>query len=251
MKKNIFVLLFCVIASFCFAEGIAEEARQGSEKADLSYALGMIFASDLRQYGIDEVNYSAFIRGFRALLEDQETQYTLEEAFDLADSAIWMIMAEKAEIGLRQETEFLMDNAAHPGIYTTPSGLQYEIIVEGTGRQPEVTDYVRVHYSGFLIDGTVFDSSYARGEPEEFPLQGVIPGWSEGLMLMREGGKSRLYIPSRLAYGTQGVGGIIPPNSLIIFDVEFLEIVDNPPDYYWYDDDYWYDDYWGDDDYYW
>jgi FKBP-type peptidyl-prolyl cis-trans isomerase len=254
MKKTIFVLFFCVLASFCFAEGIAEEARRGNERADLSYALGMIFAFDLKQYGIDDVDYSAFSQGFRQYLEDQKTRYTLDEAFDLADNAIWAIMTEKAEANSRAERDFLREDGARPEVYTTASGLQYEIIVEGTGRQPEATDHVKVHYTGYLLDGTVFDNSYARGEPEEFPLRGVIQGWSEGLRLMHEGGRSRLYIPSALAYGTQGAGGFIPPNSLLIFEVEFLEIVDAPQDYYWYDDDYYWDDdynWYDEDDYYW
>jgi FKBP-type peptidyl-prolyl cis-trans isomerase len=176
------------------------------------------------------------MEGFRETLENgKEIRYTLDEAFDVVEIAIDAIMAERAEIGIIQEAEFLRENAARPGVYTTSSGLQYEIITEGTGRQPTLTDYVRVHYVGFLADGTVFDSSYSRGEPEEFPLQGVIPGWSEGLMLMHEGGRSRLYIPSNLAYGAQGAGNIIPPYSLVIFEVEFLEIIDEYPDYYWWD----------------
>jgi FKBP-type peptidyl-prolyl cis-trans isomerase len=236
MKKIILIFLFCGVVSFCFAEGIAEDVRRNNEKADLSYALGVIFAANLKDIGLVDINYSAFTQGFREMIEDKNNRFTLEEAFGLVDSTIDTILAEKAEISIRQETEFLRDNASQPGVYTTSSGLQYEIIVEGTGRQPEAADYVRVHYSGFLVDGTLFDSSYSRGEPEEFPLQGVIPGWSEGLMLMHEGGRSRLYIPSALAYGAQGAGGIIPPYSLVIFEVEFLEIVDNPSDYFWYDD---------------
>jgi FKBP-type peptidyl-prolyl cis-trans isomerase len=247
MKKTILFFVLCWTASLCFAEAIAEDVRQNREKADLSYALGVIFASDLKDIGLVDINYSAFIEGFREMIEDQKTRYTLDEAFDMADAAIHVIMTERAEISHRQEAEFFAENGQRPGVYTTSSGLQYEIIVEGTGRQPKATDYVKVHYTGALIDGTVFDNSYG-GEPVEFPLQGVIPGWSEGLMLMHEGGTSRLYIPSALAYGSQGAGGIIPPYSILIFEVEFLEIVDEPSNSYWYsEDDYWYED----DDYYW
>jgi FKBP-type peptidyl-prolyl cis-trans isomerase len=254
MKKIILIFVFCGIASLCFAGAIAEEVKRNNEKTDLSYALGVFFASDLRDLGLVDLDYTAFMQGFRGVIEDQEgIRFTLDESFDIIDAAITAIMDEKAELGRRQETEFLRINGTRPEVNTTPSGLQYEVLVEGTGRQPQATDYVKVHYSGFFIDGTVFDSSYNRGEPDEFPLRGVIPGWSEGLMLMHEGGRSRLYIPSALAYGAQGAGNLIPPYSLVIFEVEFLEIVDNPTDYYWYDDDLWYDDdyYWYDDDYYW
>jgi FKBP-type peptidyl-prolyl cis-trans isomerase len=251
MKKTILIFVFCWTASLCFAEAIAEDVRRNNEKADLSYALGVIFASDLKEIGLVDLDYNAFMQGFREMIEDRkDVRFTLDEAFYRVDAAISAIMAERAEIGRLQQTEFLRDNAANPAVYTTPSGLQYEVIVEGTGRPPEATDYVRVHYIGFLLDGTMFDNSYSRGDPEEFPLRGVIPGWSEGLMLMHDGGRSRLYIPFELAYGAQGAGNIIPPYSLVIFEVEFLEIVDNPNDYYWYYDD-WDDDIWYDDDSYW
>jgi FKBP-type peptidyl-prolyl cis-trans isomerase FkpA len=126
----------------------------------------------------------------------------------------------------------MAENSIKPGIKTTISGLQYEVLTEGTGAQPLPSDFVRVHYRGALLDGSVFDSSYDRGEPVEFPLDGVIAGWSEGLLLMKEGGKSRLYIPSRLAYGAQGAGGAIPPNATLIFEVELLEIIPIPEDDY-------------------
>jgi FKBP-type peptidyl-prolyl cis-trans isomerase len=130
----------------------------------------------------------------------------------------------------------MAENSVKPGVKTTLSGLQYEVLTEGTGAQPELSDFVRVHYRGALLDGVVFDSSYDRDEPVEFPLDGVIPGWSEGLMLMKEGGKSRLYIPARLAYGAQGAGGTIPPNATLIFEVELLEIIPEPDDYFYFED---------------
>jgi len=121
--------------------------------------------------------------------------------------------------------EFLEENAKQEGVLVTESGLQYKVLEEGTGNSPAATNTVKVHYTGTLIDGTTFDSSVERGEPIEFPLNGVIPGWTEGLQLMKEGGKSILYIPYNLGYGERGAGGVIPPFATLIFEVELIEIV--------------------------
>lgn len=119
---------------------------------------------------------------------------------------------------------FLKENASKPGVHTTPSGLQYKVITEGHGKSPKATDTVLVHYKGTTIDGTEFDSSYKRNEPISFPLNGVIPGWTEGVQLMKEGGKVQLFIPSNLAYGSRGAGGVIAPDSTLIFDIELLKV---------------------------
>ena len=119
---------------------------------------------------------------------------------------------------------FLKENATKPGVHTTPSGLQYKVITEGHGKSPKATDTVLVHYRGTTIDGTEFDSSYKRNEPISFPLNGVIPGWTEGVQLMKEGGKIQLFIPSNLAYGSRGAGGVIAPDSTLIFDIELLKV---------------------------
>ena len=232
IKKSLFFLLLA--GAICF-RSFAQEANQAGEIEELSYAFGMVIASDIKYTGL-ELDYSAFDRGFKDFLENLDTRFTLDEALYKVETAIRLAMAERAELNHQEGERFLAQNAAMPGIYTTASGLQYEIIVEGSGRQPQFSDFVRVHYTGFLIDGTIFDSSYERGEPEEFPLQAVIPGWSEGLQLMREGGKNILYIPSRLAYGIQGAGNFVPPNSVIIFEVELLNIIDDPPPFFWNED---------------
>ncbi|MDR1566753.1 MAG: FKBP-type peptidyl-prolyl cis-trans isomerase [Treponema sp.] len=228
MKKTICALALVLgLSLFVFAEGIAEEAAAGSERADVSYAFGMAIGSDLKQSGL-KFNYSAFTRGFREMMENQETRFTLDEAVGLVQTAFQAAMAEQAEYNRLREEEFLAENAKRPGIITTSSGLQYEILEEGTGPAPEISDFVRVHYRGAFLDGRVFDSSYDRGEPDEFPLQGVIPGWSEGILLIKTGGKSRLYIPSKLAYGVRGAGNNIPPNAALIFEVELLDILEQP-----------------------
>ena len=228
MKKTVlFLIIICCFVPLVFSESIREESLHRNEKWDTSYAFGMAVAQDLSQIDL-EFDYGAFIRGFREVMENQSTLIPIDEAMDKVDNAIYAAVNASAELNLEKEKAFLAENAARPGVFTTPSGLQYEIIFEGNGGQPAPDDFIRVNYIGYLTDGTVFDNSYERGEPEEFPLSGVIPGWSEGLQLMREGGKSRLFIPSKLAYGSYGAGGIIPPNSVIIFEIEFLEIIEAP-----------------------
>ena len=138
------------------------------------------------------------------------------------------IMAQDASpntsSNLAKGQTFLKENATKPGVHTTPSGLQYKVVTEGHGKSPKATDTVLVHYRGTTIDGTEFDSSYKRNEPISFPLNGVIPGWTEGVQLMKEGGKLQLFIPSNLAYGSRGAGGVIAPDSTLIFDIELLKV---------------------------
>jgi FKBP-type peptidyl-prolyl cis-trans isomerase len=225
MKKLFFflpVLLGAVLA--INAEGIAEEARKGNEKADMSYAFGMIVASDLAGTGL-EFNYNAFIRGFREVMEKQKTRYTMDEAMNIIQTAFASAQAEVGERNLREGTAFLARNAGRTGVVTTTSGLQYELIAEGYGETPAPSDTVSVHYRGMTIDNFVFDSTYEEGVPLEIPLYRVIPGWSEGLRMMREGGSAKLYIPSNLAYGEEGMGSAIGPNSVLIFEVELLSII--------------------------
>ena len=217
--------------AFCAAAGITEEVKRGNEKAELSYSFGMVIASDLVETGI-EFNYDAFVRGFRETMEGDKTLFTLDEAYNRVDAAFVEIQAQRneqmrleGEKNLAEGKTFLEENGQRPGIDVTPSGLQYEVVSEGTGEMPGPADVVLVHYIGSTIDGTVFDSSYERGEPLQVPLDRVIPGWSEGLRMMREGGKARLYIPPNLAYGENGAGGMIAPNAVLIFDVEFISIL--------------------------
>jgi FKBP-type peptidyl-prolyl cis-trans isomerase len=129
-----------------------------------------------------------------------------------------------ASSNLAKGQTFLKENATKPGVLTTPSGLQYKVITEGHGKSPAATDTVLVHYRGTTIDGAEFDSSYKRNEPISFPLNGVIPGWTEGVQLMKEGGKMQLFIPSNLAYGSRGAGGVIAPDSTLVFDIELLKV---------------------------
>ena len=224
MKIIIIALCFFLSAMAVYPRAIREEAVLSDEKTRISYAFGMMVGEDLKDAGF-EIDYFAFAEGMRASMEDLETKLDRDQAMETVQSAYEIIMARQAAEMQTRELEFLLENAARPGISVTESGLQYEIIEQGSGPKPDAGDTVRVHYEGSLINGTVFDSSYMRGMPEEIPLYMVIQGWSEGLQLMSVGGRYRLFIPSSLAYGEFGAGQIIPPYSTLIFMVELLEIL--------------------------
>lgn len=197
----------------------------------LSYALGMGIGTQLCQLGAQDINLDDFMTAVKDMLEGKEARVSQQDAQKLVNE--FFQKQEQREIERRREAgkgaklageKYLAENRKNPKVIETPSGLQYEVLVQGDGKQPKATDTVKVHYEGFLTDGTVFDSSIQRGEPIEFPLNGVIAGWTEGLQLMAEGSKYRLYIPYQLAYGEQGAGASIPPFSALIFDVELIEV---------------------------
>jgi FKBP-type peptidyl-prolyl cis-trans isomerase len=227
MKKQWVIMLLGAAALFGCKESGKTEGGAGPGGTpfdkDTSYALGMDVASSFKQGGFSP-DYDSFAQGFRDVLEDKQTRFTQEEAVAKIQQTFASIAEEKNE-GLRQaEIDFLAENSKKAGISITSSGLQYEVIAEGTGAKPGQGDTVRVNYEGTFSDGTVFDSSYVRGEPVEFPLSGVIPGWTEGIQLMSEGASYRFFIPSDLAYGPQGYSPI-PPYSPLIFEVELIAIV--------------------------
>lgn len=226
MKHSIAAaLLALALGSLLYAEGKKDEATEATLDGDTSYAFGMVIGSDLQQTGLI-FNYNAFTQGLREVLEKKHTKITMDEAMLQVQKTFLAVMAKQAEENRAKEQQFLEENGKKPGVITTDSGLQYEVLTEGTGEKPTTNDMVRVNYEGTLIDGTVFDSTYTQGEPAEFPLYGVIPGWTEGLQLMSEGSSYRFYIPSKLAYGEKGAGGsVIPPYSALIFKVELLSII--------------------------
>lgn len=190
----------------------------------LSYALGLLIGHNLKGMNIDGLVTAEFTRAVEQVLKGEKAEMTEVQAQGMVQE----FMKEQQEIAGREVREagekFLADNAKRDGVTTTASGLQYEVLTEAIGQKPVATDSVRCHYEGRLIDGTVFDSSYQRGEPTSFPLQGVIKGWTEGLQLMSLGAKFRFFIPYTLAYGAQGAGGAIPPYAALVFDVELLGI---------------------------
>lgn len=190
----------------------------------LSYALGMVIGHNLKGMGVDNLNGTDFAQAITDVLAGQTTKLTDAEAQQLVNNFMQK-QQEEATRAIREEGEkFLAENAKKEGVTVLPSRLQYTIIKEGTGNQPLATDKVKCHYEGTLTNGQVFDSSYRRGEPAVFPLNGVIAGWTEGVQLMKEGAKYRFFIPYNLAYGERGAGQAIPPYAALIFDVELISI---------------------------
>jgi len=199
-------------------------------KEKISYIIGRDMANNFAKQAI-EIEPEALLSGLKdamagkaSVLSAEETQQTMMQLQQEMEQKFQETAGKAGEANKKQGEEFLAANKTKANIHTLPSGLQYEILNEGTGKTPSRTDNVTTHYHGTLIDGTVFDSSYDRGQPATFPVNGVIAGWTQALMLMKEGAKWRLYIPSELAYGAQGAGADIGPNTTLIFDVELLKV---------------------------
>ena len=198
-----------------------------------SYALGLGIGQQLKQMGLKgKLVINDFAASITDVLEDNDLQVSHQEGQQIVNAFFRELEqkqnAAKAEAGKAAKEEgakFLAENAKKDGIIVTKSGLQYEVLTEGTGKQPKATDTVRCHYEGRLLDGTIFDSSYKRNAPADFGLQQVIAGWTEGVQLMAEGAKYRFYIPYMLAYGEGGAGAMIPPFATLIFDVELIKVL--------------------------
>ena len=191
----------------------------------ISYALGLGIGHQLKNMGIENFSVEDFAQSIKDVMEDKATAMTSQEAQALLNTYFQEKQKAESQKAISEGKAFLEENAKKEGVVTTKSGLQYEILTEGTGKQPKATDTVRCHYEGSLMNGSVFDSSYKRGEPAEFGLSQVIPGWTEGVQLMKEGAKYRFYIPYLLGYGENGAGSSIPPYSTLIFDVELIKVL--------------------------
>ncbi|MBQ5730147.1 MAG: FKBP-type peptidyl-prolyl cis-trans isomerase, partial [Bacteroidaceae bacterium] len=187
-----------------------------------SYGLGMGIGQNLLSMGVSDINVDDFVAALNAVLKGEKPELTHAEAQKVVNDQ-FQKLSEQAYAKMKEEGEaFLAANSKKEGVVTLPSGLQYEVLVEGNGKQPTAADRVQCHYEGTLIDGTLFDSSVKRGEPAVFGVTQVIPGWVEALQLMKEGAKWRLYIPYQMAYGEHGAGEMIPPYSALIFEVELI-----------------------------
>ena len=191
----------------------------------LSYALGLSMGHNFLGSGIKSLNVKDFAKGVEAVYKQEKPEISFDEAKKIINEFFSNLQDEIAETNKQAGKEFLAENAKRSGVVVLPSGLQYEVLAEGKGRKPKVTDKVQCHYHGTLIDGQVFDSSIQRGTPAVFGVNQVIPGWVEALQLMPEGSRWKLYIPSDLAYGEQGAGGSIPANATLIFEVELIKIL--------------------------
>ena len=190
----------------------------------VSYSLGLLMAQNLGKQGFDKIDGQSLGMAVEDVVSGNTPKISLTKAQQILEAYTSNRAAEQNE-GVKEASEkFLEENAGKPGVKTTASGLQYMVLQEGSGKQPTASNEVVVHYEGTTIDGKVFDSSYKRGETISFPLGNVIPGWTEGLQLMKEGAKYRFFIPQNLAYGARGAGDDIPPFSTLIFDVELFEV---------------------------
>ena len=243
MKKLVITLLIPAFASIGYAQTakkttttkkpaavktVAKSAGQPlSMKNTLdsaSYAFGLGTASNMKQGGITSLNYDLLIQGFKDAFLGKTPLIDKQKAEIAINNLVSGITKSKYSVQLAEAKTFLDNNKKQPGIMVTPSGLQYQVLTKGTGISPKTTDTVLVHYKGSLLSGKQFDSSYDRNEPISFPVNGVIPGWTEGLQLMQAGAKYKFFIPYQLAYGERGAGNDIPPFSTLVFEVELLKV---------------------------
>lgn len=225
MKKLLGAVAIALLLLSCQAKKPAASPDKAS-KSDVSYAFGTLIGNSLKTTAVS-IDYNAFLSGMKDVMEKNAPKVTLQAANETVQLAIAAASEQKGKDNLAAEAKFLAENAKKAGVITTTSGLQYEVLNQGSGAKPKATDTVKVDYVGKLLDGSTFDSSIDRGEPALIPLNGVIPGWAEGLQLMSVGSKYKLTIPSALAYGPQGAGDMIGPNSTIVFEVTLISI--EPP----------------------
>ena len=234
MKLRTFIyasaLLLTVGVAGCQNSGKKGELKLTSKNDSVSYALGVLIGENNKQQmkgapGADQLNKDILVAAFEKAFRGDSVQIKPENANAAVQAFFAEVSKVEAEKNLKEGEDFLAANKSKDGIVTLPSGLQYEIIKAGTGAKPTAEDQVKCHYHGTTIDGKVFDSSVDRGEPAVFPVNRVIPGWTEALQLMPIGSKWKLFIPAALAYGERGAGQDIKPNSTLIFEVELLEIV--------------------------
>lgn len=223
-------LVLTVLVAGCQNSGKKGEVTLASKNDSVSYALGVLIGESNKQQmkeapGVDQLNKAILIDAFEKAFMGDSIQIKADKANATIQAYFSEVSKAEGNKNLSAGEEFLAANKAKPGVVTLESGLQYEILTAGTGPKPKLEDEVKCHYHGTTIDGTVFDSSVDRGEPATFPVNRVIPGWTEALQLMPVGSKWKLFIPAALAYGERGAGKDIKPNSTLIFEVELLEIV--------------------------
>jgi len=225
-----FLVNAAMAAMLAMALGCNSQTNSGkdvqlvNEIDSVSYSLGLNVAKNVKTQGLEDVNIDAILKAFNDVYSDNEPMISEMDAGQCLNTYFQKAQLAKSGVSKEAGIAFLAENKSKDGVITTESGLQYEIITDGTGQKPGLEDKVTTHYHGTLIDGTVFDSSVDRGEPVSFPVNGVIPGWTEALQIMSVGSKYKLYVPSELAYGERGAGGAIGPNEALIFEVELISI---------------------------
>lgn len=223
MKKiNLLIISIALILGSCTNNNTYKTPETEMEK--VSYSLGVNVATGVKAQGLDTIDANAVAKAFKDVFEGNDLDISEEESMKVLQDYFGKIQAEKSAKANEAGASYLAKNGEKEGVITTASGLQYEIISTGSGEKPTTENQVTVHYHGTLTDGTVFDSSVDRGQPATFGVTQVIKGWTEALQLMSTGDKWKLTIPSDLAYGDQGAGGMIGPGATLIFEVELLSI---------------------------
>ena len=224
MNKTVQLLIVgcSIILSSC--SNNATDKIPATEMEKVSYSLGVNVATGVKAQGLDTIDANAVAKAFNDVFEGNDLDISEEESMKVLQEYFGKLQAAKQAESSEVGSAYLAENAAKKGVITTESGLQYEVLTTGTGATPTADDQVTVHYHGMLTDGTVFDSSVDRGEPAQFGVTQVIPGWIEALQLMSVGDKWKLTIPSELAYGDRGAGGLIGPGATLVFEVELLGI---------------------------
>lgn len=228
MKIKDFILFSTVaVLSLTACEGQKNKEANTALKTQIdsvSYGIGASIGQNLKKDGLDVISVDILAKAINDAFKGDTTVMKLADAQGVIQSYMMGVEKKKGEANIEKGKKFLEENGKKPGVITLPSGLQYQIIKEGTGPKPALTDKVTTHYHGTLMDGTVFDSSVERGQPAQFPVNQVIPAWTEALQLMPVGSKWKLFAPANLAYGERGAGGKIGPNETLIFEVELLSI---------------------------
>ena len=224
-----YIFLFSALAflglTSCEGQKNKSTATKLSNQMDsVSFGIGISIGENLKHDNLTDVNADLIANGIKSAFTNDTSMMKQKDAQMCIQTFMMNKAKKKGEDNLEKGKKFLAENGKKDGVKTLPDGLQYQVMKEGTGAKPTSTDKVKVHYHGTLIDGTVFDSSVQRGQPAEFGVNQVIPGWTEALQLMSVGSKWKLFIPSNLAYGERGAGGAIGPNETLIFEVELLEI---------------------------
>jgi FKBP-type peptidyl-prolyl cis-trans isomerase FklB len=227
MLKTLFTSLLIILVGINFST--AQENLKTTLNNDidsLSYSLGLLIGHNLRVQGVEKIQHEVYTMGLQDGFSGKPDNISFEAANIFVQKYFENKMAKASEENLNKGIEFLNENKNKEGVVTLSSGLQYKVLRAGEGKSPKATDRVKVHYKGTLLDGTVFDSSYERGEPSVFGVKQVIKGWTEALMLMSPGSKWMLYVPPDLAYGSNSAGEQIGPNSTLIFEVELIEVLE-------------------------